>query len=203
MNLTNPCPADVYAVSGTESDSLPDRVDMGVFDWQRLIRGSGLRTSVRAVAWAMSLYAAPNGNRAWPGIDRLIADTGLSRATVQRHLSTLRAAGYLRVVKQGDRYRHHSDEYQLTWQPPRLVDKPADNPVDTAVPEPSARKSMPHLRQVYTSSRSSLCLTGEVPTPTESTTPVNNNHASLGSKRYYRKSQVVDGQLPIMVSVTE
>lgn len=72
-----------------------------LFSWRLAIRDSGLGSTARLVAWALSNYMDTRGGSAFPGVERLAADTATSRSTVKRALNELRERGWLVVVESG------------------------------------------------------------------------------------------------------
>ena len=82
-----PCGARVSAIAG------------GRFTYERAIRRSGLPAPARHLALTIATWAAVDTaeipERFQPSLTTLEEATGLSRATVKRHLSVLEAAGWL------------------------------------------------------------------------------------------------------------
>jgi hypothetical protein len=98
---------------------------VGRFDWEHATQRDllyGLSPSARLVAHQMASYAAKDGGRVSPGVDRLAQSTGYSPRTVIRALAELRTAGV--VIRthaargpgagQADEYRLSIPE-QVTW----------------------------------------------------------------------------------------
>lgn len=52
----------------------------------------------KAVGCALLTYADPRGERAYPGVDNLCANTGLGSTAVKRGLADLRDLGWVEVV---------------------------------------------------------------------------------------------------------
>ena len=83
-------------------------------------------------------YANKHGQEAWPGVDRLVDDTGMSRRTVQRCLSSLEKLGWLHVVKRGRKGRDGVGKYTRyelktgkSVRHPRRTDTEANAPSET------------------------------------------------------------------------
>ncbi|OZE13356.1 hypothetical protein CH249_01935 [Rhodococcus sp. 05-2255-3B1] len=91
------------------------------FDWERVIRRVSMPSGAMFLGLTLATYADTNGSRVRPGTDRLARVMGVSVPTVKRGLATLRETGFIQRVKQGNRWAHQADEYQLTV-PPNLFD---------------------------------------------------------------------------------
>lgn len=65
------------------------------FNWVTLIRDSDLPSSARLVAFVLHTHMNMDLDMAWPSISRLCHETGLSRATVCKHLDILETKGWL------------------------------------------------------------------------------------------------------------
>lgn len=87
------------------------------FTWQqKVIRSSGLPASTRHVGLVLSVYADPDGSNAFPGVQNLMDDCGLSKRTILRALELLRAELLIERTysrRQSGR-RGLSDTYRLT-----------------------------------------------------------------------------------------
>src|SRR5437763_8406128 len=53
------------------------------YEWERWIRRCQLTPTVKLVAFVMAQYAARDGSRIYPGVNRLAAVTGLSERSVR------------------------------------------------------------------------------------------------------------------------
>ncbi len=89
---------------------------VGRFEWERLLRRAQLDFTVMGVGLVLATYADSDGSNVRPGLKRLIAVTGKSRATICRALATLRDLGLIDYVFQASRDGHKDkvDEYRLT-----------------------------------------------------------------------------------------
>ena len=76
-----------------------------------------MKTADMLVALTLATYADYDGSRVRPGTDRLMAVTGMSKATILRALSSLREMGLIERV--AERYKQGrnggADEYRLTF----------------------------------------------------------------------------------------
>lgn len=87
------------------------------YTWTRLVRRCQLGGTVKSVAWVLADYASPDGRDVRPGVELLMADTELSKSTVMRALTRLRALGLVDRVFMGSKAgrRALADEYRLTY----------------------------------------------------------------------------------------
>ena len=70
--------------------------------WRGSLRNSGLRPNVRLVGYLMSDYADTHtGRNVCPSVDRIAAETGLSRRHIAAYRQELVAAGLAVVVRRG------------------------------------------------------------------------------------------------------
>lgn len=84
------------------------------FEWLKLIREVRMPAPVNNVAAWVCTFGDQDGTRIYPGIEKLMVATGLSRDTVVQALSALRESGLLvRTRRGGGRGSRLSDEYQL------------------------------------------------------------------------------------------
>lgn len=83
------------------------------------MRGADLSLAERAIAFTLATYANVDGTRAFPGIERLIADTGASDKTIRRALKALEAKGWVECMYRGRR-NSGASEYRLTIPRDRL-----------------------------------------------------------------------------------
>lgn len=103
-----------------ESTSYPnDRQSRSapVFEWLRALRGCELTITTVGVLTMLATYADWDGRNAYPGEERLAADTNLSVRSVRRHLETARLVGWIsRDETSGHRARGRglADRYMLT-----------------------------------------------------------------------------------------
>ncbi len=71
-----------------------------------------LPPSVKLLALSLANYADPTGKRIMPGHERVIAETGLSPASLKRGIATLVEAGHLHVTVQSTG-RGYRNEYEM------------------------------------------------------------------------------------------
>ena len=69
------------------------------------------RALVAVAVSGLSLHMSMEGESCWPSIDRLAAETGLGKRTVQRAVAALAETGWLKVRRGGGRGR--SNRYEL------------------------------------------------------------------------------------------
>ena len=79
-----------------------------VMEWRDAVRDSDLPASVRLVAFALSTRMSSSGN-AYPSKERIAADCGLSKRTVDVAIDRLEGAGLLSVSRSKGR---SSNRYQ-------------------------------------------------------------------------------------------
>jgi DNA-binding transcriptional regulator YhcF (GntR family) len=70
------------------------------------------KTAEKFLLIAVANYADERGH-AWPSVERLCADTGMSRATVQRSLKKLEKGGFISRHKRVKGYLQTSNLYVL------------------------------------------------------------------------------------------
>jgi len=106
-------------------------------DWQREIRRYQLGRTVKLVAWALSLYAHPDGTNIYPGEAQLAADCDLTEKPVREALRELIRLGLLvqdlkgrQLGRQGVASRYHlalpddlADRVELTKRRPPSGDR--------------------------------------------------------------------------------
>ena len=71
-----------------------------------------LQPTVKLLALSLANYASPTGKRIMPGHDRILAETGLSPASLKRSIAVLVDAGYLIVTVQAAG-RGHRNVYEM------------------------------------------------------------------------------------------
>jgi hypothetical protein len=74
-----------------------------LFSWRGAICDSDLAPTVRHVALTLSLHMNERGGSAFPSVERLAHETGLSDRTVQKALHTLVERGWLAHANAGNR----------------------------------------------------------------------------------------------------
>ena len=90
--------------------------------WGRAFAHNGLKSSVQNTARALAGFADWKTGRCFPAIKTLAAQTNQSQRTVQNHLRTLEAAGWIQVqARKRKNGSSSSNQYQLSV-PARLVD---------------------------------------------------------------------------------
>lgn len=80
--------------------------------WLSVVRRARLGRTVKAVAFALALYANPDGRKVYPGIARLAVECELGPKVIKTSLKALRDAGLIAVVKAASR-PGESSEYRL------------------------------------------------------------------------------------------
>lgn len=99
---------------------LPPPGALGRFDWERMVRHSGLHRSVKGTALALATFADADGSRVMPGADALARACSAGSATVRRHLKVLREGGFVVLVRKGNvNSSQKADVYQLSFCPVR------------------------------------------------------------------------------------
>jgi hypothetical protein len=73
--------------------------------WVQAIRDedpdTGLTSTERLVAFVLATYAAPDGRRAFPGVETIARGAGVHRSSAFRALRRLEDLGWIHVVEQG------------------------------------------------------------------------------------------------------
>jgi hypothetical protein len=69
--------------------------------WYKQLRGADLTPTQDWLLTLLSTYTNEHGGNAHPGIDRLMADSGLSKSQVHRTLRELEGKGAIAVVQKG------------------------------------------------------------------------------------------------------
>jgi hypothetical protein len=62
--------------------------------WRKAIRRAELSPAAKLVCFTLSVYL--DSGKAWPGMDTLMADTGLTSRTITAHLKNAEEAGLLK-----------------------------------------------------------------------------------------------------------
>lgn len=128
----------IPAVNGTpeSNGAVADAEDSGARtrDWVDVIRRTRLALTVKLVAHTIASHANPDGTKVYPGLARLVYETGIGYSTARRAVADLRAAGLLELVRRGNRRMRQADEYRLVLAPD-LLDK-----VDVPSPEEARRQ---------------------------------------------------------------
>lgn len=122
------------------------------FEWERVVRRVRMTSATKLVALTAATYGGTGGQRIWPGVERLVAVTGLGRRTVMRALAELRDLGLVERVMVASRTGGKADEYRLTIPgdlearvgmltaaeqvPPETPGPPVDNPAADPVDNP-------------------------------------------------------------------
>jgi hypothetical protein len=83
-----------------------------LFSWQRALtsRASDATRTERHVGLQVSIYMSAAGDGAWPGNERLAAETGLGKSTVREALRGLDEKGWL--IRNINRGRGNTNEYE-------------------------------------------------------------------------------------------
>ncbi len=108
-------------------------------DWQREIRRYRLGRTVKVVAWAVSLYAHPDGSNIYPGEAQLARDCDLTEKAVRNALHELERVGLLVLEEKGSLQgrRAVANRYHLA-----LPDDLADR-VELTRPRPTGDRKRP------------------------------------------------------------
>lgn len=94
-----------------------------VTEWKGILKRARLDFTTKAIAMFVADYADyQTGEDVYPGIARLVVETGASHSTVERALAKLRKLGLIRMTKRGNRRMGLSDEYALAV-PEDLLDR--------------------------------------------------------------------------------
>ncbi len=83
-------------------------------DWVSVVRRARLGRTVKAVAFALALYANSDGRNVYPGIARLSVECELGPKVIKQSLKALRDAGLIAVVHAASR-AGESSEYRLVF----------------------------------------------------------------------------------------
>lgn len=83
-------------------------------DWVSVVRRARLGRTVKAVAFALALYANSDGRNVYPGIARLSVECELGPKVIKQSLKALRDAGLIAVVRAASR-PGESSEYRLVF----------------------------------------------------------------------------------------
>lgn len=86
----------------------------GRFEWERQIRRSTIPGPAKLVALMAATYANSDGSSIHPGVQNLMRDCDMSRATVMRHLKTLRETGLMTVVTKANHRAGRANDMRLT-----------------------------------------------------------------------------------------
>ncbi|NKV30736.1 hypothetical protein GS921_13385 [Rhodococcus hoagii] len=115
------------------------------FEWHKAYGASDVPSSVRSVAYVVWDYTDAYGNGAHPGIDRIVASTGLSKRQALRNLAENVARGWLGQVVSGAKSGKAgiASEYRLTYpdghdSPVSPVSPGAGSPVSSMTPGPDS-----------------------------------------------------------------
>jgi hypothetical protein len=86
------------------------------FRWERAFRGAAIGSaSVLALGLTLATYADTDGASIFPGQDRLSADLGLSRSTIQRSQDRLEELGWISRKGTSNRRAGKAQEWRLTF----------------------------------------------------------------------------------------
>ena len=91
-------------------------IDMGRYEWERVVRRCVLPSPVKTVAAYLAQYANANGSKVYPGVARLAAVTCLSERSVRGALTTLRDLALITRTRKGSSLGRQAltDEHKLT-----------------------------------------------------------------------------------------
>jgi hypothetical protein len=84
-----------------------------VNEWVNVVRRARLHATTKLVALLMASYADPDGTRIYPGVARLVIQSGLGYRTVQREMARLRTAGLTEQMPRKGLRRGWSAPYRL------------------------------------------------------------------------------------------
>lgn len=112
---------------------------MSVDKFEYLKGTRGIPAAPRIVLHEILNYSDAQGENAYPSVERLMADCGMSRSTVCRHLKWLRDNGWIVLRSRGGRSgdgHTWSSTYSLAYGtvPQRLADEAETYP-DTSIPD--------------------------------------------------------------------
>ena len=103
---------------GRSTETVPGGA-IGRFEWEKLLREARLGLAQTAVGLAMATYAnGSDGTRVRPGLKSLAEHIGASEGAVRKAKAGLVRAGWLTLVRLGDRRGHEPDEFRLSTPPP-------------------------------------------------------------------------------------
>ncbi|SKU76428.1 Uncharacterised protein [Mycobacteroides abscessus subsp. massiliense] len=132
------------------------------YAYLKALHGVDIAPNQFRVLVTMLDYTNQDGERAFPGIEKLSADCCISRATVKRSLAALEGAGWLTKVSRGGRSgdgRNRASEYSIS-QPSSMAHPCAVEEVGQRL---KADTSTAHLDDLNGSNGKSQRLTGEPP----------------------------------------
>ncbi len=66
-----------------------------VWSWRQAVAKTNVPTLTKALCWGIANYLSDAGKGAWPSLDTLIADTGMSERSITGHLRKAEKAGLL------------------------------------------------------------------------------------------------------------
>jgi len=92
-------------------------VEVGRYEWERIVRRCVLPQPVKSVAAHVAQYANRDGSHIYPGVARLSAVTQLSERSVRDALETLRQLALLTRTRKGSSLGRQAltDEHKLTY----------------------------------------------------------------------------------------
>jgi len=70
-----------------------------VWSWRQAVAKAKVPTLTKALCWAIANYLSDAGKGAWPSIDKLVSDTGMSPRSISRHLAAARKAKLLTATR--------------------------------------------------------------------------------------------------------
>lgn len=95
---------------GDEGSQVP------VWTWRDAIRQAKVPTLTKTICWALANYISDVGEGCYPGVKRLMADTGMSNRSVATHLQNAVDAGLLHI----ERAERRAGRYGRTTYLPRF-----------------------------------------------------------------------------------
>jgi hypothetical protein len=87
-----------------------------VWTWRDAIRQAKVPTLTKTICWALANYISDVGEGCYPGVKRLMADTGMSNRSVATHLQNAVDAGLLHI----ERAERRAGRYGRTTYLPRF-----------------------------------------------------------------------------------
>lgn len=143
------------------------------FKWHKAYGQSDVPSSVRSVAYVVWDYTDAQGNKGYPGIDRITASTGLSQRQALRNLADNVKRGWLGQVSSGARSGKAgiASEYRLTYPAGHRnsvspVSPAPDIPVSRASPaegNPVSSMTKPGVTSVTPTQPSTSAASGPIP----------------------------------------
>jgi DNA-binding transcriptional MocR family regulator len=126
---------------GRAAEEIPLR-----FEWERVVKALPLPSWAKHVGLTLATYGNLAGEDVRPGVETVVGDTALSRATVFRALAFLRDVGLIEPVGTANRRRRQAETYRLAIPSDvltRVVSRGAGRPVEKPPDQVSHRDVIP------------------------------------------------------------